>query len=156
MREQRLWTWHVQAGLLILVFGGLHMTIMHLDNSLGIFSPAGGHSIDWQNVLARGKSGFFMVSYIVLLGAALFHGFYGLRNILCELGVGPGLKKAVSGVLTLATGDGEMRKRIALDLLPRVAVQLGDSIVVGTGIELRSYPISHLLSSAVSPSSERK
>jgi hypothetical protein len=60
-----------------------------------------------------------------------------------------------SGVLTLATGDGEMRKRIALDPLPRVAVQLGDSIVVGTGTEVRSFQISHLVSSSVSPSSER-
>ena len=34
--------------------------------------------------------GFFMVSYIVLLGAALFHGLYGLRNILFELGPGAG------------------------------------------------------------------
>ena len=34
--------------------------------------------------------GFFTVSYIVLLGAALFHGLYGLRNILFELGPGAG------------------------------------------------------------------
>ncbi len=34
--------------------------------------------------------GFFTVSYMVLLGAALFHGLYGLRNILFELGPGAG------------------------------------------------------------------
>ena len=51
-----------------------------------------------------------------------------------------------SGVLTLATGDGEMRKRIALDLIPVVAVQLGEAIVVGAGSEIRSFQISQLVS----------
>ena len=102
MRDQKLWTWHVFTGVLILAFGGLHMIIMHLDDSLGLFSPAGGHAIDWANVAARARSAFFLVSYIVLLGAGLFHGFYGLRNILFELGLGAGLKRAVSVVLVLA------------------------------------------------------
>jgi succinate dehydrogenase hydrophobic anchor subunit len=101
MRDQRLWTWHVLAGLAILLLGGLHMTVMHLDDSLGLFSPAGGHAIDWANVAARAKHVGWMVTYVLLLGAGLFHGFYGLRNILFELGPGPGLKKAVSGVLVV-------------------------------------------------------
>jgi succinate dehydrogenase / fumarate reductase membrane anchor subunit len=101
MRDQTLWTWHVLAGLVILVFLGLHMAVMHLDAILGIFNPAGGHPIDWANVVARAQQAFFMVTYIVLLGAALFHGLYGLRNIVFELGIGPGFKKAVSGVLTI-------------------------------------------------------
>jgi succinate dehydrogenase hydrophobic anchor subunit len=41
------------------------------------------------------------VSYIVLLGAALFHGLYGLRNILFELGPGPGIKRALTALLLL-------------------------------------------------------
>jgi len=102
MRDQKLWTWHVFTGVLILAFGGLHMTIMHLDDSLGLFNPAGGHAIDWANVAARARSAFFLVSYIVLLGAGLFHGFYGLRNILFEVGLGAGLKRVVSVVLVLA------------------------------------------------------
>ena len=52
MRDQSYWTWHVAAGVVILVFAGLHMAIMHLDAVLGIFNPAGGHPIDWPNVLA--------------------------------------------------------------------------------------------------------
>lgn len=101
MRDQKLWTWHLLAGLVILVFLGLHMAIMHLDAILGIFNPAGGHPIDWANVVARAQQTFFMVTYIVLLGAALFHGLYGLRNIVFELGIGSGLKTAVSAVLTI-------------------------------------------------------
>ena len=55
MREQRWWTWHLGAGLVILV----------------------------------------------LLGAALFHGLYGFRNIVFELNPADGLKKAINAVLTL-------------------------------------------------------
>jgi len=99
MRDQRLWTWHVLAGLVILVFLGLHMAIMHLDVLIGAFNPAGPHPIDWDNVAARARTGFFTVSYIVLLGAALFHGLYGLRNILFELGPGRGVKSALNFVL---------------------------------------------------------
>jgi len=77
------------------------MAIMHLDALLGIFNPAGGHPIDWANVVARGQSMAFTMNYILLLGAALFHGLYGLRNILFELDPAPPLKKALSWVLIL-------------------------------------------------------
>ena len=100
MRDQRLWTWHVLAGVVIAVLLGLHMTIMHLDVLVGIFNPADPHPIEWGNVVARARQGFFLVSYVVLLGAALFHGLYGLRNILFELGPGAGAKRAVNALLT--------------------------------------------------------
>ena len=101
MRDQKLWTWHVAAGVCILVFLGLHMVIMHMSRVVGIGNPTGGHAVDWANVVARGKSMFFMLSYIVLLGTALFHGLYGLRNILCELGPSAGLKKTISALLLI-------------------------------------------------------
>ena len=99
MRDQKLWTWHLLAGLAILVLLGLHMGIMHLDVALGIFNPAGGHPVDWENVAARAESFGFALSYVLLLGAALFHGFYGLRNILFELGLGFAARTAVGRVL---------------------------------------------------------
>ncbi len=105
MRDAKLWTWHVVAGGVILVLLGLHMTIMHLDEIFGIFNPHGGHPIDWANVVARGRTVFFPVTYILLLGAALFHGLYGLRNILLELNPPPWLKKAI-GVFLLLVGLG--------------------------------------------------
>lgn len=101
MRDQKLWTWHLAAGVIILFLLGLHMAIMHLDALLGIFNPAGGHPIDWANVVARGQSLAFTAIYILLLGTALFHGLYGLRNILFELDPAPPLKKALSWVLIL-------------------------------------------------------
>jgi succinate dehydrogenase / fumarate reductase membrane anchor subunit len=102
MRDRTLWTWHIFAGAVILVFHGLHMTIMHLGGtSPTSTNPFGGEAISWQNVAARTKSLFFAVTYVVLLGAALYHGLYGLRNILLELNPGPGLRKGISVVLSL-------------------------------------------------------
>jgi len=102
IRDAKLWTWHVLAGIVILVFLALHMAIMHLDVLLGWFNAPGTHPIDWANVVARGKSVFFTVTYIVLLGAALFHGLYGLRNILLELNPPAWLKRATGVILLLA------------------------------------------------------
>jgi succinate dehydrogenase hydrophobic anchor subunit len=102
VRDQRLWTWHIGAGAVILVLLGLHMTIMHLDAIVRVFNPQPGEPIEWANVVARGKSVFFLVTYVLLLGAALFHGFYGLRNILFELNPGAPTKKAVNGLLVAA------------------------------------------------------
>jgi succinate dehydrogenase / fumarate reductase membrane anchor subunit len=81
----------------------MHMTVMHLNVTVPLkgLNPAGGHPIDWANVVARGRSAAFMVSYIFLLGAALFHGLYGLRNILFELNPASWLKRGVSIVLLL-------------------------------------------------------
>ena len=99
MRDQRLWTWHIGAGAVILVLLGLHMTVMHLDAVVRVFSPQPGEPIGWANVMERGKSAFFLVTYVLLLGTALFHGFYGLRNILFELNPGAQTKKVLNGLL---------------------------------------------------------
>jgi succinate dehydrogenase hydrophobic anchor subunit len=99
MRDQKLWTWHLIAGLAIFVLLGLHMGIMHLDATLGVANPAGGHPVDWDNVFARSRSVGFALSYILLLGTALFHGLYGLRTIIVELGLGVGARGAVGKIL---------------------------------------------------------
>jgi len=101
MRDQKLWTWHFAAGVVVLVFLGLHMTIMHLEAIVGIFNPQGMHPIEWKSVVQRMKSTFFAVTYVILLGAALFHGLYGLRNILFELNPPAALKTAIAWVLLL-------------------------------------------------------
>ncbi len=105
MRDSKLWTWHLAAGGVILVFLSLHMAVMHLNAILGVLNPAGGSPVDWANVVARARSVFFAVTYVVLLGAALFHGLYGLRNILLELGPARWLRTAI-GVVLLVGGIG--------------------------------------------------
>jgi len=83
-------------GLVLLVVLSLHMGIMHLDDFLG--RPG---ATDWSQVLLRGKDLFFMVTYIVLLGAALYHGFYGLRTLVCELSIGKTAERWVAWALTV-------------------------------------------------------
>jgi len=105
MKDQKLWTWHLAAGAVIALFLGLHMLTMHVDGLIPIRAlnvASDQRAIDWVNVVARGKSTFFALTYVVLLGAALFHGLYGLRNILFELNPSAGLKKVVGAVLLLA------------------------------------------------------
>jgi succinate dehydrogenase hydrophobic anchor subunit len=102
MRDRTLWTWHIGAGVVILVLLGLHMAIMHLSSTLGIFGTPGAEPVEWESVARRAQSLFFTVTYVVLLGAALYHGFYGLRNILLELNPGSGLRRAINAGLSVA------------------------------------------------------
>ena len=102
MRDRTLWTWHIFAGAVILVFLGLHMTIMHLNGTFPTFNnPFGGEAESWQNVAARAKSLFFTLTYVVMLGAALYHGLFGLRGILLELNPGAGLRKGINVALSM-------------------------------------------------------
>ncbi|HNW59863.1 MAG TPA: hypothetical protein PKI62_09325 [bacterium] len=97
MRESTLWFWHILAGAVILVLLGLHMAIMHLDEILGLYMDPTG----WESVIARSQQGFFMVTYILLLGAALYHGLYGLRTILFELNLRKGTQKLITWFLLI-------------------------------------------------------
>ncbi len=103
MRETKYWTWHMAAGVVIFVLLGLHMLIMHLSGTTHLFAPAGGESISRENSLARDRQLFFTVTYILLLGIALYHGLYGLRTILFELTLKPAAEKTIS-VLLLVMG----------------------------------------------------
>ena len=101
MNDRTLWTMHIASGSVILLLLGLHMAIMHLDATLGIFGTEGAEPVEWESVVARAQSLFFTVTYVLLLGAALYHGIYGLRNILFELNPGAGLRKAINVGLAL-------------------------------------------------------
>lgn len=85
MRETAYWTWFIIAAIVILVFAGLHMIVMHLS-VFGVFNPEGGAVTNWGNVAFRSQHQFLAFTYIILLGAALYHGLYGLRTIVFELG----------------------------------------------------------------------
>jgi succinate dehydrogenase hydrophobic anchor subunit len=105
MRETKYWTWHMAAGVVILFLLGLHMLIMHTGGITHWFAPNGGESISRENSLARDGQLFFTVTYILLLGIALYHGLYGLRTILFELTLKPAAEKAVN-VCLLVLGLG--------------------------------------------------
>lgn len=80
----RYWFGNLLSGLVILVLLGWHMGLMHLAGILGAAVPALAEPLLWGDVLARGRSALFTGTYVLLLGTALFHGFYGLRTILRE------------------------------------------------------------------------
>lgn len=101
MKDTKLWILHLFAGIIVIFLLGLHMIIMHLDDVLGVFNPAGGEGIDWQNVLARMKMFGFVIVYILLLGFALYHGFYGLNKIIGETNIKDKTRKFWSLVLTI-------------------------------------------------------
>jgi succinate dehydrogenase / fumarate reductase membrane anchor subunit len=101
MRETQYWTWHMAAGVVILFLLGLHMCIMHVGGITHMFAPYGGEPISRVNSLYRDGRLFFTVTYILLLGVALYHGLYGLRTILFELTLKPGVEKTVTVFLLL-------------------------------------------------------
>ena len=102
MQETPYWTWHMAAGVLIFILLGLHMTTMHLGGMTGFFvaHPA-EESISPANSQARDASMIFTVAYVALLGVGLYHGLYGLRTMLFEFTLRPGLEKAVTAVLLI-------------------------------------------------------
>jgi succinate dehydrogenase/fumarate reductase cytochrome b subunit len=101
MRETKYWTWHMTAGVVILFLLGLHMLIMHVGGITHLFAPHGGEAISKENSLFRDGMLFFTVTYILLLGVALYHGLYGLRTILFELTLKPAVEKAISVILLI-------------------------------------------------------
>jgi len=101
MKDRTLWTLSMASSGVVLVLLAVHMGIMHLDSTLGIAVPAGVSPTDWASVAERMRSTLFTVTYVILLGAALYHGLYGLRNILFELSPGPTLHRVESATLVV-------------------------------------------------------
>jgi succinate dehydrogenase / fumarate reductase membrane anchor subunit len=101
MRETKFWTWHMAAGVAIALLLGLHMVIMHIGGITHLFAPFGGEAVSKANSLFRDGRLFFTVTYILLLGVALYHGLYGLRTILYELTLNRVTEKVISAVLLI-------------------------------------------------------
>jgi len=102
MRESTLWMLNIIAGAVILVLLGVHMAIMHLDAILGFVGLAPSGTVEAQVVFARSRQALFMTTYIILLGAALYHGLYGLRKIVFELTLSKIVEKLVDWFLIIA------------------------------------------------------
>jgi succinate dehydrogenase / fumarate reductase membrane anchor subunit len=96
MKNSITWTWHLLAGAALAFLLGTHMFIMHLDD---VFKFAGGgatKAVSFAAVVDRGRQVSFMVIYVLLLIAALYHGLYGLRTIIFELTLAPRVEKAIT------------------------------------------------------------
>lgn len=99
MRETKYWTWHMAAGVVILLLLGMHMLIMHTGVLGNWYAPFGGEAVSRSNSQFRDSHWTFTASYILLLAFALYHGLYGLRTILFELTLKPALEKVVTVVI---------------------------------------------------------
>ena len=100
MRESTLWLFHLLAGAVLLTVLGVHYGVMHLSNLFGI-----DHAmvLSFGSVAGRSGQPFYLVVYLVLLPAALYHGFYGLRSLIFELSfIGPVLRRWISRILVLS------------------------------------------------------
>jgi len=84
MRESRLWSLFILSGIVIFILLGMHLIVMHLSNFLGMSYE---EALSFTQVSLRSKSLYFLVSYLLLLVFALFHGFYGIRTLFLELGI---------------------------------------------------------------------
>jgi len=105
MNGTKYWTWHMTAGVVLLFLLGLHMLIMHMVGTAHWFAPYGNEADEMKNSLFRDAKLFFTVTYIFLLGIALYHGLYGLRTMLFELTLKPAVEKGITAVL-LVVGFG--------------------------------------------------
>jgi len=102
MRESRLWFWHILSAVVILVLLGVHMGTMHLGAILGSLGIGSGEPIHSAEVFHRSQQFIYMTTYILLLGAALFHGLYGLRSMLFELSLSKAMEKAIGSMCAVA------------------------------------------------------
>ena len=103
MQETKYWTWHMISGVIILILLGIHMITNHLSSLLGWFNPLGGESTEWGNLIERGKLIIYVIMYVLLLATVLYHGFYGCRKIIFELGISYRYKK-VTNILFIIFG----------------------------------------------------
>lgn len=102
MRETKLWSWHVFAGILLLLLLGIHMSTMHMNAVLARLTGGGQHLevLSYASVSGRATPAMALF-YLLFAGAALYHGLYGLRNILCELTTKRAVRAAVNTLLLL-------------------------------------------------------
>ena len=100
MRESRLWILHLVAGAVMLVVLGIHFGVMHTSELFGINRV---EVLTFPSVQARSGMAFFLVVYLILLAAALYHSLYGLRSLIFELSIiGPTIRKTINIILTIS------------------------------------------------------
>jgi succinate dehydrogenase / fumarate reductase membrane anchor subunit len=84
-RHTLYWAVNMVSALAILALLGFHMGLIHLDGLLGLVNPAWTEPLAWDRVVARGRSGWFTITYVLLVATALYHGLYGLHTVLTEV-----------------------------------------------------------------------
>ena len=84
MRSTYSWLLQIITGVFIAVLLGIHMVLQHLDAILDFFGADTVDLTGWAPMIERADQGIFVALYIALLAVGLYHGIYGLRNIILE------------------------------------------------------------------------
>jgi succinate dehydrogenase hydrophobic anchor subunit len=92
----RLHLVHMLCGAVIGILLGIHMVVLHFDAILGTAEPTG-----WTSVIERSSQGIWVGVYIALLGLAIYHALYGLRNIILEATTSPKAGPALTWSFTI-------------------------------------------------------
>lgn len=85
MRESNYWFISLVAGACMIVLLGVHLMLMHLGTLMAFLGIPAQEPLSYAAVAGRAKSITWVISYVALLGLALYHGLYGLRSILMEM-----------------------------------------------------------------------
>lgn len=103
MRESTLWLLQLLTGAILFVLLMGHITLIHFYYSkiLYLFGLGAIEPISFEEVVTRGRSALVAFMYILFLAAALYHGLYGLRNIVFETTQSRPFQKAFSFFLVL-------------------------------------------------------
>jgi succinate dehydrogenase / fumarate reductase membrane anchor subunit len=104
MKESTLWLLHIIAALVLVIAIPIHM---HNFSTLLRLLGAPGYelALSWEFVSSRARDIFYTVTYIALLGAATYHGMYGVRSIIYELTLSKSLER-ISSILCFLAGAG--------------------------------------------------
>ncbi len=101
MKESTFWSWHILAAIAMIVVLTIHMGMMHLDNLMILLGFEQEDVLSYQSVLERSKSIYYLFIYLILLGAALYHGLYGFQTILFETSIGKKLAKPIKVLIPI-------------------------------------------------------
>jgi len=90
----RFWVLHyISGGILFILLLG-HIFMMHFYKFLLKLQP-GYEPMEWEAVIERAKNVSLVTIYIFFLLFALFHGLYGLKNILIETNFGRRFERGI-------------------------------------------------------------
>jgi succinate dehydrogenase hydrophobic anchor subunit len=101
MKESTLWFLQIVTALVLVI-----AIPIHLHNFSTLLRPIGAPgyalALSWEFVRSRAKDILYTITYTALLGAATYHGMYGVRSILYEFTLRKSYEQMVSIICLLA------------------------------------------------------